>query len=221
MRIKEGDIWLRLTGGNLIGSPVLANAVSLKGLTTGAAERRVAEITTGDVLLFGVANIPVQFQWSTTFTERTGTTEFSILSKRVFDAITKSADEIVNNSATLQNDDHLVVAVKANEDMTLRVCLVCKTASATPNLKIAFTVPTGGAIKGKTFVENSATPTDVADLTSTQVLALPGTGRICYILAKYTGGANAGSVQLQWAQNTATVEDTTVEAESYLLAIKD
>jgi len=137
------------------------------------------------------------------------------------DIKTKSADEIVNNSATLQNDDHLVVAVKANENLTLRVCLVCKTASDVPDMKIAFTVPTGGAIKGKTYVENSAIPTDVADLTSAQVLGLPGTGRFWYILAKYTGGANAGSVQLQWAQNTATVEDTTVEAESYLLAIKD
>lgn len=127
----------------------------------------------------------------------------------------KPTDQTVNNSATMQNDNALVVSVTANAvyrvEMRLRVA-----SGATPDFKYQFTLPAGAtglysAVTSATgplvffvFDDNMSLPQSTEASASTLAFGL------------LTVGATAGNVQLQWAQNTATVSDTTVLNGSYL-----
>jgi hypothetical protein len=132
----------------------------------------------------------------------------------------KTADEIVNNSAVLQNDDHLFFTVAANEIWAIILMLKAKSPTLT-SLKIAFTIPAAA-----TMIEQSAPPvyqafTNGVDSTAARAISsMAATSKYLLAWEYYIGGANAGTIQLQWAQNAATAEDTTVEKGSYLVPIK-
>ena len=136
--------------------------------------------------------------------------------KRAIDEhyICKAADETVNNSDTLQDDDDLLFPVGASQTWAFTLWLYV-TSGTTPDLKVAIIVPastTGGAI--------------VVDEIQTLWIGLGGSGgavagqggaRAIVIqgMAKIT---TAGNVKLQWAQNTADASDTKILAGSSLIA---
>jgi len=136
--------------------------------------------------------------------------------------IRKTADEIVNNSAILQSDDHLYFSVGANEawafDMLLRV-----KSSTTADFQYSFAVPTGGDVYTTPvlYFDFDAAQTE-AGLAVWAPVIVPGAGalRRTHHRFLYIGGANAGTVQLQWAQAVAEVSDTIVYANSYIIAHK-
>lgn len=138
----------------------------------------------------------------------------------------KSADETVNNSAAMQDDDHLSFAIAANEVWAFDIYLqVDNTASVTPRFKFQMTVPasaTGslrasgdntGAVDGSTTGANSATATGVIAFTATITAGIVITGVII-------NSSTAGTVHLQWAQNTAAAFNTIVKKGSWLRATK-
>ena len=143
----------------------------------------------------------------------------SVLHKK----IRKTSDETVNNSNTLQDDDELLLAVGANEVWTIEAILrlSCKTAS---NFKYAFTIPVAGSFLGYDCAIISDDGKDYwgpVDLeTPRNVTTATMVDDWLYIKGMYVGGANAGNIQLQWAQLTAEVEDTLVLTNSYMLAHK-
>lgn len=136
--------------------------------------------------------------------------------------VRKTSDETVNNSTTLQNDDQLFVVLAANEIIFFQ-CLVIHIGNTTADFKLSFTVPSGAALlfSGPNALVNTS-----------DALALPGV-----ITASGTGfehagstsdlgqlmvgvvrnGATPGNLQLQWAQVTATVVDTKVLTDSFLM----
>lgn len=129
----------------------------------------------------------------------------------------KSADEIVNNNTTFQDDDHLTFAVGANETWVFTLFMSFISA-ATPDIKYKMTAPSGSRLRthsswysdvfydGSAFYEfiiHSGNPSDERG----DVL----TG-IC------VNGSTAGSVTFQWAQNVAEASDTTVKQGSYIIA---
>jgi hypothetical protein len=129
--------------------------------------------------------------------------------------VVKTADETVNNSAVLQNDDELLLAVGANEDWVIDLYLIIETTGVA-DFKWAFTVPTGGVIKGvlafaSTIVEFDATAAKLV------LFGFDTAGAGYWVRLRYIGGANAGNIQLQWAQNTAQASDTKVLEGSYIL----
>ena len=133
--------------------------------------------------------------------------------------VRKTADEIVNNSTTLQNDDALLAALVANEVVAFQ-CAIHLTSGVTPDIKVAFTVPSGATLRwGMTGNADPSTNQTSVGATGTGILGhaagvtLPG-----HLLLSGTvvNGANAGNLQLQWAQNTADASDTTVLANSWL-----
>ena len=137
----------------------------------------------------------------------------------------KSADETVNNSTTLQNDDHLSFSVGTTDVWALNICLVCTDSTGTTaDIKVAFTLPASGvmALGG---VHSNAAATIVLDrwITSgTAVdLSTTNTGANVYLISgTYAGGGTAGTFQTQWAQNTLTVTDTKVLKGSYIAGVK-
>ena len=135
--------------------------------------------------------------------------------------IPKTANETVTNSAVLQNDDDFFFSVGEDENWQIMLTLfLVSSASATPNLKFAFTVPAGGAIEAHRWAEGGGL-TFVADITTASVVGSVTTAISAhYITARYVGGSVPGVVQLQWAQNIATAEDTQVLRGSWLQAVR-
>lgn len=134
--------------------------------------------------------------------------------------VRKTADETVNNSAVLQNDDHLLFAVAANEVWFIHILLLI-TTTAVADFKYTFTLPTEGSmgiISGFDHDSSSgrleATSTYVVGFASDRVNAN------AYFALYYVGGANAGNIQLKWAQNAAEATNTILLANSCLIAHK-
>ena len=138
--------------------------------------------------------------------------------------ITKSVDETVNNSVTLQNDDEMLAALSASTRYWF-VCVVSVDSSGIADFKVAFTVPTGATVHYNTVYPNTASVLTFAQSNaSAGTIALQGLGAGTpsgnLIVGYVNVGTTAGNLQLQWAQDTATAVNTTVLANSYLEAHK-
>lgn len=136
--------------------------------------------------------------------------------------VLKAADETVNNSNVLQNDNELLFAVGANEiwEFFLYFRMTTPTDGATPAIKFAFSVPAAATIAR---LSNYGSPdmTDTPDGTVTQANQYAVANKYAYFTRYlYFGGVNAGNIQFQWAQRFAAAEDTKVLAGSYMKAIK-
>ena len=136
----------------------------------------------------------------------------------------KTADEIVNNSTTLQNDDHLFFAVAANEAWEFRLALLIS-SSTVADLKFAMVMPADGTVRAfivylnaaGTFASGSMIVGTTKDLYGggTTVISRP-----MILEGVIINGATAGNFQVQWAQNTAEATDSTVRTNSYIIAHK-
>lgn len=128
----------------------------------------------------------------------------------------KSADETVNDSAVLQDDDHLLFAVGANEVWHYEVGLNA-VSGLTPDFKFKWVVPDSTTMKWSTF---AITSTGTAELDETSELVVGGTSANRWILFQGTisVSSTAGNIQLQWAQNTQDASDTKVLKGSYIIA---
>ena len=137
--------------------------------------------------------------------------------------IRKPSDETVNNSTTLQDDDDLQFAVGAGESWEVLVLLQVTQTSQTPDIKFNWDY---GAGTGSTYTTywgaNTATGGSLLNVgqaisTSFSIDHVLATG-IPIVLRVLAFVTTAGTLKLQWAQNTATVADTKVLANSILLA---
>lgn len=140
----------------------------------------------------------------------------------------KTGDEIVNNSTTLQNDDHLSVAVSASTVYRVDAMLVYQSGT-TPDIKWQFTGPAGAVMTGGFLIATTAATDATGEIdvgASASILSSAhgrgGTGSV--VIGMFFGllvvSTTAGTLQLQWAQNTLNATDTTVYTNSYLHAIK-
>ena len=130
----------------------------------------------------------------------------------------KSADQIVNDSVTLVNDNHLLFAVGVSEVWEFELLLRMTSPSATPDLDFAFAIPTNGALYAHTYNDGLADSNQEPDGTSETTLAISSEAYYHNRKCLYVGGNTAGNVQLQWAQHVATVENTKMAINSYIVA---
>lgn len=131
----------------------------------------------------------------------------------------KPASQTVNNSATLVNDTHLVFPAGRDQHWMVRFVLLVNTG-ATPDVKFQLSVPSG-AIARLLHVGTNAAGTFVEqDVAAAADLTVNGTGarKLVILEAHIQMGATPGDIRLQWAQNTATVSDTTVMFGSVMVA---
>lgn len=138
--------------------------------------------------------------------------------------VNKPSDETVTSSATMQNDDDLVVAVSANASYRF-ICSIRYGAAATPQIKIGFTVPSGATILWTSFgLDNSVTAaniggTDFADRGgSTPTLGVNGVANLlkCNAQGRVDTSSTAGNLRLQWAQAVSNGTGSVVKAGSFL-----
>lgn len=122
----------------------------------------------------------------------------------------KTADETVNNSAVFQADDHISLAVGANEVWTFTGMILQTSSANSTGLQVGWYVPTGAAI----YWTNDDYATSTLSMSinlddewityqETSVGRIGGGG----ISGVYVGGANGGTLQLYWSQAIADASD--------------
>ena len=149
--------------------------------------------------------------------------------------VRKTADETVNNSSVLQADDELKLNVGANEIWILTLYILQQSVSTTANIKFGWTVPAASSLKwGSDSMTGTAGQVGSGPLSTAKpgggvavsteadsvVLATGNFTQLLRLTGIYIGGANAGTVNLTWAQLTATIEDTKILTNSILVAQK-
>jgi hypothetical protein len=134
------------------------------------------------------------------------------MKSRITQVIRKGANEIVNNSSTLQDDDDFVFRIDTTGEWEIELVLRI-VSGATPGFKYAFTLPALAAIR---LVPADGSIGSEVDVTAAQTLTTDGTSQHIHLRFWLVSGGTAGNVQFQWAQNVADASDTTVRAQSYM-----
>lgn len=200
-----------------VGDCTTGACLPLDGSTNdiGIQDRIVAEGVTAD-----------GFETTISFDDPTADRTFTVpnFNSSTVVTIRKTADETVNNSATLQNDDVLLLALAANETWYFTL-VFSHVGNGTADIQYAFTVPAGATLKWGCIARTDTSDSfgGCTDITSSGTAEPAGAGtgnRIVLSMGVVANGGTAGNLQLQWAQNVATVVDTKVLANSYLEAHK-
>ena len=131
--------------------------------------------------------------------------------------IVKEADETVTNSNTVQDDNELLFAVAANEVWQFEGVLLLS-AHPTPDFRVTFTGPTGAVGSFAAAYSTGALDESVSSDALGNVLsfAAASQGTVLRFWGGIHNGANAGNLQLKWAQNTPDANNTKVLAGSYI-----
>lgn len=127
----------------------------------------------------------------------------------------KTADQTVINSTTFVSDTELFLSVAANAVYILDGVIVYQSGT-TPDWKMRWTYPTGLTM---TYTMLAQVTTFTAFVFSeTGIPVNDGTGGTfaCTLQGTVTTSSTAGTLQLQWAQNTANASNTLVRVGSYL-----
>lgn len=147
--------------------------------------------------------------------------------KNIF--VKKSENETVNNSSVLQNDDSLLLYLPANGIYEIELKLSVSGA-ANADFKCAWSVDGGveqlttkaclGPEPSTATIYNTNIKCYNINLTTVAAYGTDGSNS-SYIMEKFlVRTTSAGTLQFQWAQNTAQESDTIVSSNSYLIARK-
>ena len=128
--------------------------------------------------------------------------------------IRKTADEIVSNSAVLQNDDELLLPLGANESWAFLI-VIRLNSTAVADFSFKLTAPAGAVGEYIITAEGVADSNPVGNVYG---IVADGSNQILALRGVVVNGSTAGNLQLQWSQNTAEASDTKVLANSYIIA---
>ena len=134
----------------------------------------------------------------------------------------KAANEAVNNSTAMQNDNDLVSASLAASTVWVVDLIIVATnaGGVTGDANFDFTIPTGATLYvGGTYLDTAdalAVPTSVGNQNTIGV-GMTSVDRVFRIAGWIEISTTAGTCQLRWAQNVATVGDLTFRKNSSML----
>jgi len=136
--------------------------------------------------------------------------------------VLKTADEIVNNSTVLQNDDELFFPIAANKIWEFRFILL-GIATGGGSFRFAQAVPAGAVLQSRAVAFELDPANPLKDSQSSGVgtpiiVHCDNSNRIMVIEGLVVNGANAGNVQLQWCQAVLKAFDTKILRGSCLIA---
>lgn len=206
-------------------------------VTADYVQGRRVRLTGGSTIMYGnIVSSSFTAQTTITLTKDSGSLSASmsiaavaaVYDKNTPNYVTivkKTANETVNNSSALQDDDHLFFAVLANTDYEFEFDFFYSSAAAAdfnltvtgpaaPTLVyfvIEFVLPdaTGGGVAGRTDIF-TAFAFSVTTGGAPGIVHASGTVGHVRLRGILHNGANAGTVQLQWAQATANASNTVV-----------
>jgi hypothetical protein len=144
----------------------------------------------------------------------------------------KSADETVNNSTVLQNDDHLFFTIGATEAWLVEAYLMVDGGSSSSDFQVAWTVPASATMLWAASSSLSAsvvawetlpaasTPHQLSSAGTAATYGMDTTITGVRLTGIAAGGGTSGTVQLQWAQGTAVAEATILKQNSCLVGVR-
>lgn len=209
-------------GGSMTGAQILAALASVDGSGSGLDSDLLDNLTSS--YLLDRANHSGAQAISTVTDLQTALDARVLASWRQVKR--KTAAETVNNSAVLQDDDHLTFAIGASEGWVGQIILFATAPTATADLQIALTAPAGATLIWTAFAQRSAD----ALLTNHSAVTTSGTGltiqnglaggstHMIHIGFRVLNSTTPGSVTMQWSQAAATASNSTLEAGSFLIA---
>lgn len=152
-----------------------------------------------------------------------GTNHISLFSRGLYALARKNADEVINNSVTLQNDNDLLAALPTAGTFMFDLDLVYS-ATTVADIKITLTWPAGAtatwtAIGPATGNTGSSGDANFGAVTASGTTAVfGGIGAATFLPLRVSGeitmGGTAGNLQLQWAQQNLEATNTTMWATS-------
>lgn len=130
----------------------------------------------------------------------------------------KTADETIASDATLSDDADLKFPVDANSDYTF-IMFLHVTSNTTADFKYAFTQPSGSFGRMKSTGDwDAVNSTGLVSIdASTAVVIGSATEKTLEQHGRIITGSTAGTIQLQWAQNTSDAGNTTLEQGSIIM----
>jgi hypothetical protein len=133
----------------------------------------------------------------------------------------KTADEVVNNSTALQNDDHLTGwSLDANSRYML-TGLLRVVAGSISDLKFSLSGPSGMTYTGVVINDHGAAGNaGHFDESTSGVISGVDAVRGHSLVATVLTGGNAGTLTLQWAQNSAESYNTALKDGSWVMVVK-
>lgn len=137
----------------------------------------------------------------------------------------KAADLPRSNTTTLASDPDLSIAVAANAAYHVWGWVYATGAAiSTADIKLAWSAPSGaaGAWDGLGYSTASTTVSlsSGAGLASSRSFGVNGANFSSVRIEAYVTTTTAGSLALQWAQNTSNATATTLKAGSRLIAVR-
>lgn len=131
----------------------------------------------------------------------------------------KTANQIISNSTAFANDLQLVVPIPTINSTYAIEATIAYLSTAVADIKFQFTVPAGSGFNfgGYGAAVGGALTGDANFAWATNVIyGGSGSDMIAMLQGTLIAGGTAGSLQLQWAQNTLEVSNTTVFMRSWL-----
>jgi len=137
----------------------------------------------------------------------------------------KTADESVTSSTTLQDDDHLTFSAGANEEWFADLEIDAGAAMNSSGLKIAVTTPAGATLNVTAFALGESGNFLKARTTSSggalvfSVANFASTSNVVVRMSVWVlNGGTAGSITLQFAQDTSSSSAITLRKGSHMVA---
>ncbi|MEU8270822.1 hypothetical protein AB0B89_27150 [Sphaerisporangium sp. NPDC049002] len=137
---------------------------------------------------------------------------------------TKSADETVNNSTAVQDDDHLFLSVDANTNYLVEALIVYN-SNSTADFQMGWSGPSGATFTWASGGMDTTVSGSLGsiDLKSRDIATTADSGgwNFSDLIVRPAGrlavGATAGTFRFRWAQNTANASNTIVRSGSVLM----
>lgn len=178
-----------------------------------------------------------QFQWAQNFAQVQDTKVLKGSSLEVYQQgitqtavnslthtkVTKSQDDVVNNSITLVNDSELFFVGEANKSYHLTLMLFL-TSPSNADIKHVWTLPTGAT--GQRISEDfnwffGGSASNSEDVETLINVSTNGGNQQQQIYAQIDIGSTGGTVNFQFAQQTAQVSNTILQKGSTLLVYEE
>lgn len=138
----------------------------------------------------------------------------------------KAADETVNNSTALQNDDHFLFAAEAGKTYVGEFFLIFTTVNSAIDCKIGFSFPAGTMSYGLTAMDPAVAAGVIgsgnygafsAAVSGVSAIAGGVASAETIVRVSFTYACTTdGTVRLMWAQNTLTASNLTMKAGSHM-----
>jgi len=127
--------------------------------------------------------------------------------------IRKLIDETLASSEVMQDDDIIKLSVRPLTKYAITLHLIYDSGT-TPDLDISLVAPSGST---GGYTKQASTGSPLISFGNQLNFAGSGASKMAFVNGVLIVGATAGDLQLQWAQATSDVGNTTVKAGTVLI----